>query len=69
MNEPDHVVTPLQGLRVIQGSGGIEVAYCTKMLVDAGAEAVVLEPPDGHPLRRRQAAPASEGGAAGALFA
>ena len=69
MNEPDHVVTPLHGLRVIQGSGGIEVAYCTKMLVDAGAEVVVLEPADGHPLRRRQAAPAGEGGPVGALFA
>jgi crotonobetainyl-CoA:carnitine CoA-transferase CaiB-like acyl-CoA transferase len=69
LNEPDHVVTPLHGLRVIQGTGGIEVAYCTKMLVDAGAEAVVLEPAGGHPLRRRQAAPAGDGGAAGALFA
>ena len=62
-------MTPLHGLRVIQGTGGIEVAYCTKMLVDAGAEAVVLEPAGGHPLRRRQAAPAGAGGPAGALFA
>jgi len=38
---------------VVQGPGGIEVAYCTKVLVDAGAEVVVVEPAGGHALRRR----------------
>ena len=35
-------------LRVVQGAGGIEVAYCTKILADAGADVVFVEPPDGH---------------------
>ena len=38
MSEADDIVAPLRGLRVVQGRGGIEVAYCTKILVDAGAE-------------------------------
>lgn len=68
MTEPDRVVAPLQGLRVVQGSGGIEVAYCTKILVDAGADVVVLEGAGGHWLRNRQAAPPNASGPDGALF-
>jgi crotonobetainyl-CoA:carnitine CoA-transferase CaiB-like acyl-CoA transferase len=48
------VVVPLAGLRVVQGAGGIDVAYCTKILVDAGAEVALIEPSDGHALRRRK---------------
>ena len=64
----DTVVIPLAGLRVVQGSGGIEIAYCAKILADAGADVVLLEPADGHPLRRRRVAPADRGGPASALF-
>jgi crotonobetainyl-CoA:carnitine CoA-transferase CaiB-like acyl-CoA transferase len=69
LSERDRVVQPLAGLRVVQGTGGIEVAYCTKILKDAGADAAVVEDADGHPLRSRQAAPASASGPTGALFA
>jgi crotonobetainyl-CoA:carnitine CoA-transferase CaiB-like acyl-CoA transferase len=50
----------LDGLRVVDFSTGIAGAYCTKLFVDAGADVVILEPPAGHPLRRR--------GETGALF-
>ncbi len=50
----------LAGLRVVDLSSGIAGAYCTKLLVDAGADVVIVEPPGGHPLRSR--------GGAGALF-
>ncbi len=68
MSESDRVVAPLGGLRVVQGSGGIDVAYCTKILVDAGADVVVLERAGGHPLRGRRAAPSTADGADSALF-
>ncbi|RAV09795.1 CoA transferase [Mycolicibacterium sp. GF69] len=44
--------TPLDGLRVIEISDRIAGAYCGKLLTDAGADVVKLEPPDGDPLRR-----------------
>jgi crotonobetainyl-CoA:carnitine CoA-transferase CaiB-like acyl-CoA transferase len=50
----------LDGLRVVDCSAGIAGAYCTKLLVDAGADVVIVEPPTGHPLRDR--------GQTGALF-
>ena len=62
------IVAPFGELRVVQGTGGIEVAYCTKILADAGADVVVVEPPDGHPLRRRRIAGDGDGAATGALF-
>jgi crotonobetainyl-CoA:carnitine CoA-transferase CaiB-like acyl-CoA transferase len=46
-------VRPNGDLRVLQLGGGIEVAYCTKVLGDTGAEVAVVEPPEGHELRRR----------------
>ena len=48
------------GLRVVDLSAGIAGAYCTKLLVDAGADVVIVESPGGHPLRAR--------GGSGALF-
>ena len=42
---------PLDGVRVLELSTGIAGAYCTKLLTDAGAETVKLEPPGGDPLR------------------
>jgi crotonobetainyl-CoA:carnitine CoA-transferase CaiB-like acyl-CoA transferase len=47
---------PLQGLRILDVSTGIAGAYATKLLVDGGADAVVVEPPEGHRLRRHTSA-------------
>jgi len=60
---------PLAGLRVVDCSTEIAGPYCTKLLVDAGADVVKVEPPGGDPLRRWSAsgAPIAEGGS-GALF-
>jgi crotonobetainyl-CoA:carnitine CoA-transferase CaiB-like acyl-CoA transferase len=44
---------PLAGTRVVDLSSGIAGAYCAKLLVDAGADVVAVEPPEGRPLRRR----------------
>lgn len=60
---------PLSGYRVADLSSGIGGGYCTKLLVDAGATVVKLEPPEGDPLRRWTASghhPAE--GEDGALF-
>ena len=42
----------LAGARVLDLSDSIAGAYCTRLLADLGAEVIVVEPPDGHPLRR-----------------
>ena len=47
---------PLQGLRILDTSTGIAGAYATKLLVDGGADAVVVEPPEGHRLRHHTSA-------------
>ncbi|MDT5132242.1 MAG: hypothetical protein QOE41_1553 [Mycobacterium sp.] len=44
--------TPLEDLRVLEISDRIAAAYCGKLLVDAGADVVKVEPADGDPLRR-----------------
>lgn len=60
---------PLAGMRVLELSTEIAGPYCSKLLVDAGAEVVKLEPPDGDPLRRWSASGvALEPGRDGALF-
>ena len=41
----------LDGVRVLDLSGPIG-AYCTRLLADLGADVVLVEPPDGDPLRR-----------------
>jgi crotonobetainyl-CoA:carnitine CoA-transferase CaiB-like acyl-CoA transferase len=57
----------LSSLRVLDFSTGIAGAYCTKLLADAGADVVKVEPADGDPWRRWSAGGASpdatEGGA------
>ncbi len=58
---------PLEDIRVVDMSTGISGAYATKLLVDAGADVVKVEPPGGDPLRRWSASGAT-GDAAGALF-
>src|SRR5436190_8102813 len=43
---------PLADLRVLEISDRIAGAYCGKLLVDAGADVVKVEPSTGDPLRR-----------------
>ena len=57
-------MAPNRGVRVLQLSGGIEVAFCTKILADTGADVGFVEPARGHLLRHRDG-----GGGPGALFA
>jgi crotonobetainyl-CoA:carnitine CoA-transferase CaiB-like acyl-CoA transferase len=45
-------IPPLEQYLVVDLSTGISGGYCTKMLADAGAEVVKLEPPEGDALRR-----------------
>jgi crotonobetainyl-CoA:carnitine CoA-transferase CaiB-like acyl-CoA transferase len=61
---------PLAELRVVDLSSEIAGPYCTKLLVDAGAEVVKVEAPDGgDPLRRWTASGAElPEGEDGALF-
>lgn len=44
--------TPLRDVRVVEISDRIAGSYCGKLLVDAGADVVKVEPPAGDPLRR-----------------
>ena len=41
----------LAGLHVVEIAGDIAGPYCTKLLVDLGAEVIKIEPPSGDPLR------------------
>ncbi len=52
MVEAPNARPPLDGFTIVDLSSGIAGAYCTKLLVDAGAEVVKLEDPTGDPLRR-----------------
>lgn len=51
---------PLAGLRVVELGSEIAGPYCTKLLVDLGADVYKIEPPSGDPLRSR--GPAAGGG-------
>ena len=47
---------PLERLRVLEVGGGLAAAYATKLLVDLGASATVLEAAGGCPLRGKTSA-------------
>lgn len=60
---------PLNGYTVVDLSVGIAGAYCTKLLAEAGATVIKVEPPEGDPLRRWSASGAEIApGDDGALF-
>ncbi|MGE2732954.1 CoA transferase [Mycolicibacterium vaccae] len=64
MTEP-----PLSGYVVVDLAGGIAGNYCTKLLADAGATVIKVEPPQGDPLRQWSASGAEIiPGTDGALF-
>jgi len=48
----DTQVQPLAGVRVLDLGSGIAGAYAAKLLADAGADVLDVEPPEGKPLRR-----------------
>ena len=57
-----------EDLRVVHLAGGIAAAYCAKLLVDAGADVVLVEPDTGAPLRRWTTSDADLDGRDSALF-
>jgi crotonobetainyl-CoA:carnitine CoA-transferase CaiB-like acyl-CoA transferase len=59
--------TALARLRVLDLTGTVAGAYCTKLLVDAGADVVKAEPASGDPLRSRAPEGVADNGG-GALF-
>src|SRR5580693_684405 len=65
---PSGVTGEFAGLSVVDSSSGIAGGYCAKLLGDAGADVVLIEPPDGHPLRRWACGTPLEPGEDGALF-
>ncbi|AKK27656.1 CaiB/BaiF CoA-transferase family protein [Mycobacterium sp. EPa45] len=46
------MTAPLAGLRVVELGSEIAAPYCTKLLVDLGADVVKIEPPAGDPVRQ-----------------
>ena len=69
MSGETRVELPLAGYTVVDLSTGIAGAYCTKLLVDGGADVIKVEAPEGDPLRRWSSSGASiPPDADGALF-
>jgi crotonobetainyl-CoA:carnitine CoA-transferase CaiB-like acyl-CoA transferase len=58
----------LAGIRVLDFSSQIAGSYCSKLFVDAGAEVIKIEPPEGDSLRRWSATGADLHGEDSALF-
>jgi crotonobetainyl-CoA:carnitine CoA-transferase CaiB-like acyl-CoA transferase len=56
MNESNAPLTslhPLDGLRIVLTASGVAAAYAGRLLGTMGAEVVLIEPPQGSPLRRQ----------------
>ncbi len=65
---PARPIAPLRGIRVLDTSDGLPGAYCAKLLGDAGADVVRVEPVDGDPLRRWRWGADAPSGEDGALY-
>ncbi len=50
-------VAPLAGIRVVDLSSTLPGAVCTQFLADSGADVLMLEPPEGSPLRAQRGWP------------
>ncbi|MCU1375401.1 MAG: L-carnitine dehydratase/bile acid-inducible protein, partial [Actinomycetia bacterium] len=66
--DPTHDPTRPLRPRVLDLSTGIAGGYCAKLLGDAGADVVKLEPPGGDPLRTRSASGSPVEAATGGLL-
>jgi crotonobetainyl-CoA:carnitine CoA-transferase CaiB-like acyl-CoA transferase len=42
---------PVAGWRILELADGVSAAFCGRVLADLGADVVMVEPPEGHPLR------------------
>ena len=62
------MIDGLRDIRVVDLTTGIAGAYATKLFADAGAEVIVVEPPEGDPMRRWSASGSVPEGEDGALF-
>ena len=49
----------LDGLRIVDLTSGIAGPYCTKLFVDAGADVIKVEAPDGDRMRHWSASGAT----------
>jgi crotonobetainyl-CoA:carnitine CoA-transferase CaiB-like acyl-CoA transferase len=57
----------LEGVSAVEIGSSIATMYAGKLLADLGAHVVLVEPPEGHPLR--QVGPGQPGAAHSGLFA